>query len=84
MRVNINETEPCSSRELSRRSNAGIEVVLFWSETTGELTVCVSDQREGIYFELSPPAELALDAFNHPYSYADRSDTYYEDTRLAA
>jgi hypothetical protein len=73
-----------SNRELSRRSNHGIEVVLLWCETTGLLTVCVCDQGEGTYFELNPPPELALDAFYHPYGYADRGKHYYEDARLAA
>lgn len=73
-----------TNRELSRRSNHGIEVVLLWNETSGLLTVCVSDQGEGVYFELHPPPELALDAFYHPYPYADRSKPYYEDVRLAA
>jgi hypothetical protein len=72
------------NRELSRRCNAGIEVVLLWRQTTGELTVCVTDQREGTYLELHPPPELALDVFNHPYFYADRGHPYYEDARLAA
>jgi hypothetical protein len=71
-------------RELSRRESGGIEVALLWCETTGELTVCVCDHREGAYFELSPPPELALDVFNHPYSYADRGQPHYEDERLAA
>jgi hypothetical protein len=75
---------PRLNRELSRRSNCGIEVVLLWCEATGQITVCVSDQREGTYFELQPPPELALDAFNHPYSYADRAYPCYEDERLAA
>jgi hypothetical protein len=84
MRENSRRTESSSNRELSRRSNGGIEVVLLWRETTGELTVCVSDQRDGIYFELNPPSDLALDAYHHPYSYAGRSHTYYEDERIAA
>jgi hypothetical protein len=58
--------------------------VLLWCERTALLTVFVSDQKEGTYFELHPPPELALDDFHHPYSYADRVALYYEDTRLAA
>ena len=50
-------------RELSRRSNGGIDVVLFWDDTNGKLTVCVRDRREGIYFELHPRPDAALDAF---------------------
>jgi hypothetical protein len=71
-------------RELARRATCGIEVVLLWSKTSGSITVCVSDQGEGVYFELSPPPELALDAFYHPFFYADRGLSYYEDARLAA
>jgi hypothetical protein len=78
-------SEPCyTSRELSRRANGGIEVVLLWCETTGHLTVCVTDEQDGAYYELHPPAHLALDAFNHPYSYVDRAQPYYQDQRLAA
>jgi hypothetical protein len=84
MNVNSSESWYFANRELSRRSSGGIEVVLLWSERTGQVTVCVSDQRGGAYFELHPPPELALDVFNHPYSYADRGQPRYEDERLAA
>jgi hypothetical protein len=84
MRENSNQNRWSSNRELSRRSNAGIEVVLLWCEATGQITVCVTDEPEGTYFELRPQAELALDAFNHPYAYADRALPYYADSRLAA
>jgi hypothetical protein len=71
-------------RELSRRCSGGIEVVLLWHQSTGRVTVCVGDQREGTYFELNPQKHLALDVFNHPYSYAGLSEIYVEDARLAA
>ena len=71
-------------RELAHRSNDGIDVTLFWHPDTDELTVCVSDQRQGAYFEIEPEANNALDAFYHPYSYASLSSVYYEDDRLAA
>jgi hypothetical protein len=77
-------TTACSNRELARRSNHGIEVVLLWARQTGLLTVCVSDHAEGAYFELNPPPEFALDVFYHPYSYADRDRLCYQDARLAA
>jgi hypothetical protein len=73
-----------ADRELSRRSNSDIEVVLLWSESTGQITVCVTDQKEGSYFELRPPPELALEVFNHPYSYADHAFPRYDDARLVA
>ena len=73
-----------SMRELSHRSNDGVDVTLFWSPETDELTVCVSDQRRGAYFEFEPDAASALDAFYHPYSYVSQSSVHYEDHRLAA
>jgi hypothetical protein len=62
------------SRVLSRRSNCGIDVVLLWSETTGGLTVRVSDHVDGSGFELHPPPELALEVFHHPYGYSERAE----------
>jgi hypothetical protein len=43
-------------RELTHRSNDGIDVTLFWHSDTDELTVCVCDQRRGAYFEIEPEA----------------------------
>jgi hypothetical protein len=40
--------------------------------------------RTSRYFEIEPEANLALDAFYHPYSYASLSCVHYEDDRLAA
>jgi hypothetical protein len=57
-------------RELARRANGGVEVVLFWHQFTNELTVTVSDERSGAYFELPAHAHEALDVFNHPYAHA--------------
>jgi hypothetical protein len=82
--VHYDDHDDRPDRELARRANSGMEVVLLWSEKNGAVTVCVSDQGEGTYFELSPPPELALDAFYHPFFYADRGRPYYEDARLAA
>ena len=57
-------------RELAHRANDGVEIVLFWNEATDELTVYVSDERSGTYFELAAPCDQALDVFYHPYAYA--------------
>jgi hypothetical protein len=57
-------------RELAHRTNDGVEVVLFWHQISDELTVSVSDQRSGAYFELAAEPDRALDVFNHPYAYA--------------
>jgi hypothetical protein len=71
-------------RELAYRSNDGVEVVLFWHENTDELTVTVSDQRSGGYFELAAAPHEALDVFNHPYAHAAFRGLPYADEPLAS
>jgi hypothetical protein len=63
----LNADPPC--RELAYRSNDGLEVTLSWQSATDELVVCVCDRRHGAYFEIRPERHLALEVFNHPYSY---------------
>jgi hypothetical protein len=66
-------------KELAHRENDGLEVVLLWHDVTGELTVCVSDERSGAYFELAATPEHALDVFQHPYAHATfRGVPYYD------
>jgi len=72
------------SRELAYRAGDGLEVTLYWSSTTDEISVCVCDHRRGAYFVVRPEPQLALDVFYHPYSYASVSDVHYQDERLAA
>ena len=69
-------------RELAHRDNDGIEVVLFWNELTNDLTVSVSDQRTGAYFELAAEPERALDVFEHPYAYAAFNGLPYDHALL--
>jgi hypothetical protein len=61
---------PQPYRELAHRVNDGFEVILFWQKLTDELTVTVSDERSGAYFELAAAPDQALDVFNHPYAHA--------------
>ena len=63
-----------SLQELARRTSDSLEVALFWDCLTDLLTVCVGDERQGLYFELYPEPELALDYFHHPFSYAAPAD----------
>ena len=56
-------------RELSRRRSAGIEVVLYWCDTTSAVTLFVLDERTGEAFEVEVDGARALDAFEHPYAY---------------
>jgi hypothetical protein len=78
----VTETAHSPFRELAHRENDGLEVVLFWHDGTDELTVCVSDDRSGAYFELEAPPEDALDVFHHPYAYAAARGVPYDDALL--
>jgi hypothetical protein len=59
-----------SRRELAHRVGNGIEVSLFWSKATNQVTIEVFDSRfdDGFAFEIDGSA--ALDAFHHPFAYA--------------
>jgi hypothetical protein len=69
-------------RELSHREADGVEVVLFWHRPTDQLTVTVSDERNGAYFELPAEPHQALDVFNHPYAYAASQGLTYQEAPL--
>jgi hypothetical protein len=60
--------------ELAHRTSAGIDVYLFWNEPTGRVTVGVIDTRTDESFEFEVDGRHALDAFNHPYAYAARTE----------
>jgi hypothetical protein len=75
-----NATEPY--RELAYRVNDGVEVGLFWQQNTDDLTVAVSDERSGAYFELAAAPHQALDVFNHPYAHAAFRGLPYVDASL--
>ena len=59
-------------RELDHRSSDGVRVTLLWSMRTNRVFVSLVDGRDDsfMHFEVAP-AE-ALDAFQHPYAYAER------------
>lgn len=80
--MEINAASPY--RELAYRADAGVEVVLFWHENTDELTVAVSDERSGAYFELAAAPDQALDVFNHPYAHAAFRGMPYSEESLPA
>jgi hypothetical protein len=71
-------------RELAYRASDGVEVVLFWHRVTDELTVAVSDERTGSYFELAAEPHEALDVFNHPYAHAAFRGLPYAEASLAS
>jgi hypothetical protein len=71
-------------RELAYRANDGVEVVLFWNELSGAVTVSVSNTNSGAYFELDVDPAHALDVFEHPYAYAAFMGIPYDEEALAA
>ena len=60
------------TRELDQRSNDGIDVTLLWSAQTNRVWISVVDAKRGDWFEQDVHPALALDAFQHPFAYANR------------
>jgi hypothetical protein len=75
---------PQPYQELAYRESDGVEVVLYWERGTDQLTVVVSDRRNGGYFELAAAPHLALDVFNHPYAHAAFRGLPYAKELLAS
>lgn len=59
-------------RELDHRRGDGIDVKLLWNSRTDQVSVVVEDERLGETFMLDVPGSDALEAFTHPYAYAQR------------
>jgi hypothetical protein len=59
-------------RELNYRSGDGTEVRLLWDERADRVFVTVENEREGHSFRLDVDPSQALDAFHHPFAYAER------------
>ncbi|MGN6167775.1 MAG: hypothetical protein ACTHQQ_06340 [Solirubrobacteraceae bacterium] len=57
-------------RELAHRISDGIEVTLFWSKPSNQVTIAVLDTRSDKALEFEIDGSAAVDAFNHPYAYA--------------
>ena len=60
------------ARELDSRSSDRIEVTLYWSQEADRVWISVVDEKTGDWFEQDVHPALALDAFRHPYAYANR------------
>jgi hypothetical protein len=60
-------------RELDHRSSDDIEVTLLWSARTNRVFVLVLEQRTEALFHFEVPPAEALDAFHHPYAYAQHA-----------
>jgi len=57
-------------RELAHRTSDGIEITLFWSKPSDQVTIAVLDTRSDEALEFDVDGSAALDAFNHPFAYA--------------
>ena len=58
-------------RELDHRSSDGVDVTLLWSARTNRVFVSVADDRDDSFFHFEVAPAEALDAFHHPYAYAE-------------
>ena len=65
---------PADARELDFRSTDGIDVTLLWSAETNRVWISVVDEKNSDWFEQDVHPALALDAFQHPYAYANRDE----------
>jgi hypothetical protein len=84
MLASFSEGKQMRVRELAHRATGGLEVILFWDEATDELTLSVSDERTGAYFEFAAAPDEALDVFYHPYAHAAYRGVPYGDVLLAS
>lgn len=57
-------------RELALRQNDGVCVTLWWNASTDEISLSVKSESEDFTVR-DIPHNSALDAWNHPYAYAD-------------
>ena len=57
-------------KELAHRNQNGLEVTLLWDPRIDEVSVEVVDHVDDSGFRLPIARHLALDAFHHPYGYA--------------
>lgn len=58
-------------RELDHRSSDRVQVTLLWSARTNRVFVSVVDDRDDAFFHFEVAPDEALDAFHHPYAYAE-------------
>jgi hypothetical protein len=87
--ISMSEVLATTRTELAHRSSGGVDVTLVWVHggergRNEEIVVCVSDTREGMYFEIPSAPNLALDTYYHPFAYVDFSPVDYPDRGLAA
>jgi hypothetical protein len=73
-----------AEQELAHRASHGIDVSLRWNELTNRVTVTVYDAQSDEGFELEVDGRSALDAYRHPFAYAERAGAAIVATRRPA
>jgi len=62
--------------EIDHRANGGIDVSLMWDRSTDVLYVQVIDWGMDEDYTFAVDRDHALDAFRHPFAYADRPGSW--------
>jgi hypothetical protein len=62
-------------RELARRLSGTVEVLLLWHPEIDRVELAVHDLAVGSGFRMDVAPSSAIDAFYHPYAYANRGDS---------
>ena len=62
-----------SPRELAQRLSGTDEVLLLWHPEIDRVAISVRDRTTGVGVWIAVAPADALDAFYHPYAYADKS-----------
>jgi len=77
---------PVTRTELDHRSDDYADVTLLWISGDGrdEAVVSVRPKGGGATFEIVVETYLALDVFNHPFTYMDFAAITDSNERLAA
>jgi hypothetical protein len=60
-----------TSRELDARRGDGLDIRLLWNSADGSVMVTVADERSEELFIIPVASHEALEAFRHPFRYAD-------------
>ena len=69
--------------ELAHSSTDGIEVSLFWSQPSNQITIELIDNRIDQRLEFEVANDKALDAFRHPYTNAPAQALHLAETKTA-
>ena len=70
------ETPDAPARELAQRQSGTSEVLLVWHPDTARVELSVRDVETGAGFRLDVAPDRAIDAFYHPYVYAENDRSH--------